>query len=121
MRFACLLSLVAALFMSGCHQESEPLAAPERPGSVSPAALWVGGNEGGFFILVEQNRADQAQPAYRAEIRHANGELAYKGPVQLHPPGSYFNPSLPDVYDFWDGDRIYLMDGRYLSIDERAD
>ena len=100
------LLMVAAL---ACRASADP----PRPRAVPKTALWLGGPDGGAFVLVK--RAAKAPATFDAQIFHENGEVWYRGPMDLDPPGGNA-PDVADraVFSGWDGDRLILTDGRLL-------
>lgn len=127
-KFRCLaLCLVFSLifpFVNGCSEKADSAAnrSPEdRPASVDKEAVWVGGADGGVYVLVTK-LAGAAPDTYQARIYHANGDPWYQGALVLNPQGS--KPlDLQDSkqYSGWDGDTLHLSDGRYLKSKEPVD
>lgn len=97
--------LLCISFLTACTQSVE-IEEPTQPSSVPSTAMWVGGIDGGVFVVL--NDTDQG---YYGEIYHQNGDIAYKGP---------FTASTEDVpkaselskIDFtgWDGERLYIQE-----------
>lgn len=111
MRTSCFL-ILALMLVAGCEVAVDP-ESPPRPVSVAEQAFWVGGHDGGVFVTVHKTG-----DLYNAEIRHASGDLAYRGPMRLHPDGSVFDPDARSDYTGWDGDHLYLRGDRYLIVEE---
>ncbi|MDG9927538.1 MULTISPECIES: hypothetical protein [unclassified Pseudomonas] len=106
--------LMALSLIVGCDVEiSKSHESPPKPTSVAEQAFWVGGHDGGVFVTLSK-----AGDLYQAEIRHASGDLAYRGPMRLHPAGSVFDPDAQGDYIGWDGDHLYLRGDRYLIVEE---
>ena len=73
----------------------------------------MGGSDGGAFVLVSS--AVKPPAKFDAQIFHENGEVWYRGPLQLDPPGGKA-PDVADraIYLGWDGEKLILTDGRLL-------
>jgi hypothetical protein len=117
MRKILFISLVF-LFFSGCDaQQSEP-DVPSRPEVVPDKAFWVGGLDGGVFVLVEKNEKLMANE-YLGEIYYISGDLAYKGKLNILPTDSpvidYMNS---ETYQGWDGDTLYVVGNKQLKAQE---
>jgi hypothetical protein len=110
--FAC--ALCFAVVLLGCQKEVHP---PQRPPAVPEKAFWLGGPDGGVFVLL-QKRATDPPPIYRARIyEDSSGALLYEGQLTMVPSDK------PDVdtrnavlFSFWDGQRLHLEDGRELKV-----
>ncbi len=86
---------------------------PERPAGVPAAAMWIGGSEGGAFVLVRREGSDSGR--YRAQIYHENGEEWYAGVLELDPPeGPRLDLTSATAFAGWDGEQLLLVDGRVL-------
>jgi len=115
LRLACAL-LVLTVCATACparEREGEPYQ-PSRPLAVPKAALWVGGPDGGVWVLLEKN-AEDPPGRYRGAIFHEGGLVWYEGALVVDPPDR------PDVdlttrtlFGGWDGDELHLNDGRTL-------
>ena len=105
------LLLAAAL----CACDAGTAAPPARPASVPPEALWVGGMDGGVFVVVQPPAAGAARTQYRGSVWYAHGAVWYRGAMRLEPAGA---PALAvgDVtqYQGWDGSRLLLSGDRSL-------
>jgi hypothetical protein len=90
--------------------------APPKPGNVPAQAVWSGGPDGGVFLLVSKTDG-QAAGVYQGQIYHdRTGELEYDGKLKLN-DNSRPEPDWSDAssYAGWDGSRLYLSDGRFLT------
>lgn len=89
--------------------------APARPDGVPPEAIWVGGIDGGVFLLVASDPGGAAG-LYRGCVFADNGPyLLYNGLLRKHRPGRIAGPlDRPETYDGWDGTRLFLADGDWL-------
>ena len=107
------ITLWCLIFIAGC--EPEPISTePVRPAQVSADSAWVGGLDGGVFVLVSPT--DIQAGIYNAEIYYVSGDLAYKGSMKLSPADAMFDPVRKSDYEGWDGDTLYLSHGRTLSV-----
>ncbi|MCP4297431.1 MAG: hypothetical protein GY786_17660 [Proteobacteria bacterium] len=88
---------------------------PPPSADIPENALWVGGPDGGVFVLVKKSNCGNSG-IYDAEIYYNSGSLDYKGKLVINTPE---NPEfvVDDVnsYGGWDGDRLFLQNGRYLE------
>lgn len=104
------------IFFPACEvQVSEP-EPPNKPAQVPNKAFWVGGLDGGVFVLVERND-DLDANEYLGGIYYISGDLAYKGKMHIFPKDSaaidYENPK---IYQGWDGDTLYLSGNKQLKV-----
>jgi hypothetical protein len=115
-----LLILVATLCLNsfGCNASDEAMSAapPERPANVPKEAIWSGGKDGGVFIYISKSK-DAQDNIYTAEIYFdTTGEVWYKGRLLLESSeNKKFDPKDKNVLSGWDGDTLYLRDGRTLK------
>ncbi len=106
------------IFFSACDvQKSEP-EAPNKPAQVPNKAFWVGGLDGGVFVLVERNENLEVNE-YLGEIYYVSGDLAYKGKLNILPKGSaVIDYTNPEIYQGWDGDTLYVVGNKQLKVQE---
>lgn len=108
----CTLS-VAVFVYKNIEIESE---IPPKPTSIPTGSLWVGGLDGGVYILLNKLAQDKLT-IYDAKIFYSEGTVSYIGKLVINTPE---NPSFDyadiSFYTGWDGDTLYLKDGRTLSI-----
>jgi hypothetical protein len=115
-----LLILVATLCINsfGCNATNESMSAapPKRPANVPKEAIWSGGKDGGVFICITKSK-DAPDNIYNAEIYFdTNGEVWYKGRLLLEPSENQnIDSKDKNAYAGWDGDTLYLRDGRTLK------
>ena len=114
-----ILSLALAfLFISACDVQQSESEAPNKPASIPEKAFWVGGLDGGVFVLVEKNEKLKKNE-YFGEIYYVSGDIAYKGKMEIIPKDSavidYMNP---ESYQGWDGDTLYVVGNKQLKIQE---
>lgn len=93
---------------------STEVDAPPRPQGVPEKAVWAGGLDGGAFILL-----NPTSPAgrYAGKIYDDNtGEVIFSGTLRVDSKASIpINVTDRKAFDAWDGDTLYLTDGRSLS------
>jgi hypothetical protein len=117
----CLPFLLILSLANGCSNKNESVMSrspEEMPANVPKDAVWVGGADGGVYVSVTKP-VDTAPDIYRAHIFHENGESWYQGEIVLTPQGS--KPLIlhdENQFSGWDGDTLYLSDGRYLKSKE---
>jgi hypothetical protein len=108
---AQIAAVALGVLLCGCVQSA---GEPSKPAGVPPAAVWVGGADGGVFVLVEPKPA--ARDAVMARIyADGTGAVLFAGELVLDAPGAPL-PDLRDAKSFggWDGDTLFLADGRAL-------
>ncbi len=105
------------MFTVGCDVDVY-IDEPERPISIPKTSLWVGGPDGGVFVFI--TRPDKPDKnIYYAEIYYASSDAAYKGFMRVHPANSGdIDLNKKESFSGWDGDTLYLRDGRYLKVQE---
>jgi len=87
-----------------------------RPDNIPERASWVGGLDGGMYVLVQKNNKDSSA-IYVAEIYHSSGSTSYKGKLVINTLDNHqFNYNDVNSYSGWDGDTLYLQDGRHLKV-----
>jgi len=114
--------LLVLFALTSCEDASQSEAdfEPERPSGVPETAMWIGGVDGGAYVLIEQDD-DPGDGIYQASVYGDQaGELWYDGHLKLEPDVEPLpDVSEPSTFSFWDGDILALTDGRRLrSIDE---
>lgn len=88
---------------------------PVRPNPIPATAVWVGGPDGGVWIVL--HRSDKDSPGtYLAKVYHQSGDLEYQGPLVLKPAGLKPLVVNPAEFEGWDGDEMLLSHGRSLKI-----
>ena len=104
--FAVVLSCLAA-----CQPQSAS-GQPPRPAGVPEEAIWVGGTDGGVFVLV----VGDGDAAYRGCIFFDRIPLLhYNGLFVKSTPGPVAGPlDDPATFDAWDGARLYLAEDGWL-------
>lgn len=115
--FIPLIAIFAILLVSinGCENNIAEDKTRVRPNSVPINALWVGGIDGGVYIVITKNVGDKPH-IYNAVIYHKIGGIDYKGRLAINSiEAPIFDYKKPDSYSAWDGDTLYLRDTRYLK------
>lgn len=101
--------LLAAALLVACTSEVEP---PKRLANIPPEAVWVGGADGGAWILCKEDRGRNFCTIYN----DTNGEVWVSDYFVLEVSGRSVSEQELH-YDFFDGERIRLSDGRVLRSD----
>ncbi len=96
------------LVVGGCRRAAEP----ERPSGVPAQAFWLGGADGGVFVLLQASASGRAD--YKARIFYPHGEVWYEGLLHLD-RGPAVNVADQHLFSGWDGTALLLSDGRRLS------
>lgn len=89
---------------------------PRRPAGVPAAAFWVGGPDGGVFVLLEPT--NDRRGTFAARIFHPDGAVWYAGPLvpaARDGAAADIDPGQHDQFAGWDGERLLLVDGRSLE------
>lgn len=107
--------IAVVLLLAARTVYSVEIGAPNRPKSVPADAVWVGGPDGGVWIVLK--RSDRDPPGrYQAKIYYPSGDREYQGPLVLK-PASPEPPAIdPAELEGWDGDEVLLSNGRSLKI-----
>ena len=93
----------------------------KRPATVPSNAIWVGGIDGGVYVLIAK-QANRDKQIYNGNIYFENGEQWYSGKMKLIPEYSTFTDIRnKDNYSGWDGEVLYLTKGRSLKALEKID
>lgn len=112
-----LIFIVPTLLVSinGCENIIGEDKTRVRPNSVPANALWVGGIDGGVYIVITKSVGDKPH-IYNAIIYHKIGSIDYKGRLAINSiEAPVFDYKNSDSYSAWDGDTLYLRDARYLK------
>lgn len=112
------LWLLTFLLAIGCEREAVTPPEPNRPPNIPKAAAWVGGLDGGVFVLIRKAEKSE-KDRYIGEIYYLSGAVAYKGSLKIFPGGTtHFDPTKKELYEGWDGDTLYLKNGQSLKVQE---
>lgn len=119
-----LLFFVSLLIVIGCSDQSGDQTSIDenRPISVPQEAFLVGGAEGGVYIAIKDIQ-EREKGIYYMEVYYDNsGELWYRGRATLQPkPDPELDLNDQQQFDGWDGENLYLRDGRYLKAIDTSD
>ncbi|WDE05072.1 hypothetical protein SG34_027860 [Thalassomonas viridans] len=108
----CLVSLIFFLYQNVEVNSELPL----KPDNIPESALWIGGPDGGVYVLVSKDENDN-QTLYDAKIYYSEGSVNYIGKLVINTPNNpLFDYRNINSYSGWDGDTLYLQDGRLLTI-----
>ena len=108
------LATIAPCLACSVHPVAAEREPPPRPSAVPHAAVWAGGVDGGAFILLEST----ALPARYAGTIYddVRGEVIYRGALWMKGPrGARIDVADPKAFSAWDGETLYLRDGRTLD------
>ena len=105
------------IFVGGCQREESVQTEPVRPSNIPATSIWVGGIDGGVFVMIKELEKSRKGDFF-AEIYYVSGDLTYRGPMKISPPGSTFDYRKKESYEGWDGDSLYLSNNKYLRIIE---
>ena len=109
------ITFAVVLLLAANHACVAEPGNPNRPKSVPVKAVWVGGPDGGVWIVLERLAKDPPG-TYQARIYHQGGGIEYKGPLILKPASSKRITINPAEFEGWDGDEILLRNGRSLRV-----
>jgi hypothetical protein len=114
-RFLWLGLLIALIgFVFQREAEAQVPATPPKPKNVPAASIWVGGLDGGMFVLVTPC-PKCGKGLYRAQIHGIVGNIEYKGLLKINQPdGADFDVTKRASFGGWDGTHLMLSDYRYL-------
>ena len=114
------VSILVFMLIIGCEKEPSAPAEPPRPQNVPSASVWVGGLDGGVFVLVRKTEK-AGKDMYSGEIYYVSGDLAYKGLMKRFPSGAAdFDPTKKESFEGWDGDTLYLRNDQHLKTQEKS-
>lgn len=101
------LRALPVLLLIACHGEVQ---APERPATVPPDAVWVGGSEAGAFLRIRPVGATEWQVEL---FNEATGAPLESGRFILR--GAPLDEVKPQDATGWDGKKILLRNGGWLE------
>ena len=82
-----------------------------RPSNVPASAIYAGGLDGGFYILLTKTSSANI---VQSEIYHSSGDLSYKGLLKSNQAVDISDANI----NGWDGDTLYLKDGTSIATPE---
>ena len=101
------LRALPVLLLIACHGEVQ---APERPATVPPDAVWVGGSEAGAFLRIRPAGATEWQVEL---FNDATGAPLESGRFSLK--GAPLDEVKAQDATGWDGRKILLRNGGWLE------
>lgn len=111
--------IVLTLLLVSCSSKSNN---PARPESVPQAAMWIGGLDGGAWVLL-QKKDNHPDYIYYAEVYGDQaGDPWYIGRLEVLPHSRPKVPlENPEAYGVWDGESLLLEDGRSMRAIDKFD
>jgi hypothetical protein len=113
------LLIGTAVLLLNCRSSSGP---PPRPPPVPASAIWVGGADGGVFLVFDKKANDPKQIYDAAIYTEHSGDIWFKGKLRLS-ASPEIDPRVyrdPKFFSGWDGERLHLSDGRQLTVTKVA-
>jgi hypothetical protein len=107
------LALVSIAAVDGCRMKAAE-GAPSRPFNVPPAAFWLGGPDGGVFVLLKADESGGHTHPIQGTIFHQNGQTWFTGRFVAEPAGATIAVEDRAAFMGWDGERLLLTQGRAL-------
>ena len=88
---------------------------PEVSPQLGPnGSFWVGGADGGVYIFIEDDE-NKTDDMYQGVIYYeADQSVWYSGKFKYN-KSDILKTSDRSIYDGWDGEKLFLKDGSYLS------
>ena len=103
--------LLLILITSACTSHSNE---PQHPPSVPKEAFWLGGSDGGAFVLIHKDPRDPPN-IYQAQIFYHHGENWYSGPLAASKKDQEsLSITNRNIFLGWDGEALILTNGREL-------
>lgn len=105
--FPCLLLFIGLLAALGCR---ESVGQPARPANVPAAAFWLGGPDGGAFVLLNKPKNGKTLiKTCTGTIYTDSGYVWFSGAFDLAPAGSApLDIADTDQFDGWDGTELFV-------------
>ncbi len=115
--FVIICAVFATLFIINPPDftfENAVIMAPSKPKSVPDAAFWVGGIDGGNFVLI--SKKVNSDNVFSAQIYNDyTGDLEYSGTLKysgvIEDERALTDPTF---YQGWDGEKLHLGNGEYM-------
>jgi hypothetical protein len=105
--FRWLLFFMGLLAILGC---GESVGQPVRPANVPAAAFWLGGPDGGAFVLLNKPKSGKTLiKTCTGTIYTDTGYIWFSGTFDLAPAGSApLDIADTDQFDGWDGMELFV-------------
>jgi len=113
--FHVTILLFVTLILASCSNSNDNNEGHTRPDSIPKTALWVGGVDGGIYLEIKKDQNDKPN-IYSGVIYHSSGDIDFKGKLSINNNEPSFEYNNSESYSSWDGDILYLRDGRELII-----
>jgi hypothetical protein len=106
-------SVIPAASPDGAVAKPRPHAGlqPARPPGLPSAATWLGGPDGGVFVLLEP---PGTLGKIQGKVFHLDGSLWFSGSFVPEPRGTVVDVSRTADWLGWDGERLHLTGNRAL-------
>lgn len=112
------LFFIVLLINCGCSEQpnNQSFVDEQRPDNVPQEAFRVGGIDGGVYVVIK-HAEEEASGVFSIEIYYEDsGDLWYQGRASLQAnTGSVLDIADQQIFEGWDGENLYLRDGRYLK------
>ncbi|MCP4338821.1 MAG: hypothetical protein GY799_08010 [Desulfobulbaceae bacterium] len=111
--------IIVTILLASCSSENYE---PTRPVPVPNEAMWIGGIDGGAWVLLRKQE-NQPDHIYYAEVYGDQvGDPWYIGRLEVIPHSKPNVPlDNPEAYGVWDGDSLLLEDGRSMRTIDKFD
>ena len=107
-----ILSSLLILLLTSCLLSCEPYQAPNPNGPAG--SWWTGGLDGGVYVFIEDDK-NTADSIYQGVIYYEHDKTVwYKGKFKYN-KNIALDYKNKDLYDGWDGERLFFNDGSYLT------
>ncbi|MCP4297428.1 MAG: hypothetical protein GY786_17645 [Proteobacteria bacterium] len=113
---AFILMILAVLNLPEIHFEKSKITPPKKPASIPASAFWIGGIDGGNFIIVKRNK--NKKKSFFAEIYNDHsGDVEFEGILEYSGDEEISN-KLNDrsIYLGWDGNKLHLVSGAFMRV-----
>lgn len=99
--------VLMCFFLASCTIETEEKSGPE-------GSWWLGGDDGGVYIKIQEDSNPNDNLYQGAIYFDGNQSVWYKGEFKL--VGNIkFSPENHAQYQFWDGEKLHLVESSYLE------
>lgn len=111
------LSFLLIMFLLTACNPVDTYEPENRPDSTPETAFWIGGADGGVYIDI--NTYDISKKKYYVKIYFdSTGELWFEG-VLVYSGKENLNITDKNIYSFWDGDTLYLVNNETLITEKK--